>query len=140
MATQASPALLHRFLGIGLVVLAVVFLVLRSRGVPAALPPGEVTMGLAYGMSAIGVVMAAAALLFMRRRVPVRRHGQSEEQYWARPDVLTAVLPVWFLLEGASIVAAVGYLMTAAPVTAVTAGILIGLSWLNGPASFTKVT
>ena len=140
MATQASPALLHKFLGIGLGVVAVVFLVLRSRGIPEVLPPGPATTTLAYGMCAIGVVMAAAALLFMRRRVPVRRPGQSEEQYWMRPDVVTAVLPVWFLLEGACIIAAVGYLMTAAPVTAVMAGVLMGVYWLNGPSSLTKVS
>jgi len=140
MASQASPALLHRFLGIGLVVLAAVFFGLRSRGIPEVRPPGQVTSTLAYAMSGIGVLMAAVALLVLRRRVPASRHGQSEDQYWARPEVAAAVMPVWFLLEGASIIAAVGYLFTAAPVTAAAAGILMAAFWLNGPASFNRIT
>ena len=112
---------------------------LRSRGIPEALPAGQATTTLAYGMCGMAIVMAVAALLFMRRRVPVRRPGQAEDQYWMRQEVVSAVIPVWFLLEGACIIAAVGYLMAAAPVTAVMAGVLMAVYWLNGPASFTKV-
>jgi len=139
MATQALLPLLHRFLGIGLVIVAVVFVGLRSFGIPEAFPPGQATETLAYVMSGVGMAMAAFAILVTRRRVPPRRPGQSEEQYWATQEVAMAVMPVWFLLEGAGIVAGVGYLLTAAPVTAVTAVILIVVYWWYGPASFTQV-
>jgi hypothetical protein len=138
MATQATLPLLHRFLGIGLVILAVVFVGLRYFDIPEAFPPGQATVTLAYGMSAAGILIAAFALLVTRRRVPPRRAGQPDEQYWATPEVAAAVVPVWFTLEGAGIVAAVGYLLTAHPVTAVTAAILITVYWLYGPASFTR--
>jgi hypothetical protein len=139
MATQASPALLHRFLGIGLLTLGAVFFGLRSGGVEL-LPPGPFSSTLAYILAGFSLVVAAVALLVLRRRVPARRPGQSEDQYWTRPEVVSAAMLVWFLLEGAGIVAAVGYLLTAAPIAAVVAGLVTAAFWFNGPTSFNRVT
>lgn len=112
---------------------------LRSVGIPEALPPGPATLTVAYALSATGIVMATVAVLVMRRRVPGRTPGQSEEQYWARQDVAAAVVPVWFLLEGAGIVAAAAYLLTALPVAAAATAALVAAYWLNGPGSFTRI-
>lgn len=138
MPPQTVLPMLHRFLGIGLVILAAVFLVLRSRGIPAPLTDGEATVTLAYVMSGLGLAMMAFALLVSRKRVPQRLPAQTEPSYLATPEVAAAVMQVWFLLEGAAIVAAVGYLLTAQPVAALTGAILIGVFWLYGPASLSR--
>ncbi len=130
--------MLHRFLGIGLIILAAVFLVLRSRGIPDALTDGEEAVTVAYLMSGVGLAMMAFALLVSRKRVPQRLPAQTEPSYLATPEVAATVMHVWFLLDGAAIVATVGYLLTAQPVTALTAAILIGVFWLYGPASFSR--
>jgi len=138
MAAQATVPLLHRFLGIGLVLIVGLFLVLRQLGIPDALPPGTATRTLAYGLCGIGLVLAAVGRLVMRPRVPARRAGQSYEQYWGTPEVVSAALPVWFFLEGASIVPAVGYLLTAEPIAAVVAAVLVATFWLSGPQSMSQ--
>lgn len=83
--------------------------------------------------------MMAFALLVSRKRVPQRPPAQTEPSYLATPEVAAAVMRVWYLLDGAAIAAAVGYLLTAQPVAALTAAILIGVFWLYGPASFSRL-
>lgn len=140
MANQATPALLHRFLGIGLVTVMAVFFGLRARGIPEALVSAEASAAVAYIMCGLAALMAAVAMLVMRRRVPPRRLGQSEDDYWSRQEVVAAVLPIWFLMEGAGIVAAAGYLVTSDALAGVTAAIMVAGFWLSGPASFNRIT
>ena len=136
--TPATLPLLHRFLGIGLVLVAASLLVLRYLGIAPMLPHDSVTRVIAYTLSGCGVVLAAVALFVFKPRVPDRSPGQSVEQYWSTPEVGAKVLPVWFLLEGAGMMAAVGYFVTGAPVSAVVAGLLIAGFSLCGPNMFAK--
>ena len=45
---------------------------------------------------------------------------------------------VWFLMEGAGMMAAVGYLLTGQPVSVVAMGVAIVAFWLSGPNAFAK--
>ena len=130
--TPAPVPLLHRFLGIGLMAFAAVAVVLRYFGI-YSLPHDNTARVIAYTLSALGTLLVALALLVFKPRVPHRAPGQSFEQYWATPEVGAKALPVWFVLEGAGMLATVGYLLTAEPVTAVTAGLANLAYWLSGP-------
>jgi hypothetical protein len=135
---QATTPLLHRFLGIGLVILAALFFALRTLGLAPELGHDSVTRVMAYTLSGCGAGLAAVALLVFKPRVPDRSSGQSVEQYWSTPEVSTKVVPVWFLLEGAGTLAAVGYFLTGEPVSAGATGVLIVAFWLCGPNVFAK--
>ena len=137
----ASPVvlpLLHRFLGIGLMILAAVFLVLRFVGIAPLVPADEASPVIAWWMSGAAALLVAAAVLLLKPRVPERPLGQSIENYWSTPEVAARVTPVWFLMEGAGILAAVGYLMTGAPVAVTATGAAILAFWWCGPALFAK--
>jgi hypothetical protein len=139
MATSAATApLLHRFLGIGLVMLAAVFAMLGYLGIAPLLPRNGVSPVIAYALSGIGVVLGAIALLFLKPRAPERKPGQSVEQYWSTRETGARVLPVWFLLEGAATTAAIGYLLTGEPVSLIVAALAIAAFWLCGPRVFDR--
>jgi hypothetical protein len=137
-ATPATVPMLHRFLGIGLMTLAAALLLLKYFGIAPGLRADSVTKLIAYSLSAVAVVLAVVALVVFKRRVPERSAAQSVEDYWSAPEVGSKVLPVWFLLEGAGTLAAVGYFLTGEPVAAVAAGVLIGAFWWHGPNVFAK--
>ena len=131
----ATLPLLHRFLGIGLVMVATSLLALKSLGIAPALPPNPL---LAYALSGIGIALATVALVVFKPRVPERPATQPVEEYWTTPDVGTKVLPVWFLLEGGGTLAVVAYFLTGGPVAAAAAGVLIAAFWWCGPDVFAK--
>jgi hypothetical protein len=137
-STQATIPLLHRFLGIGLVIVAASLLVIKYLGLVPTLRDGTVTLVIAYALSGIAVVLAAVALVVFKPRVPERPAAQSVEEYWTTPEVGTKVLPVWFLLEGGGTLAVVAYFLTGEPVAAVAAGALIAAFWWCGPNVFAK--
>lgn len=128
--------LLHRFLGIGLVMVATVFVTLNYVGVAPLLPREGASAAIAYAMSGISVVMGMVALLFLKPRVPDRKAGQSVEQFWSAPEAGAKVLPVWFLLESAGIAAIIGYLLTGEPVSLIVSALAIAAFWLCGPSVF----
>ncbi|HSC28413.1 MAG TPA: hypothetical protein VLD67_14135, partial [Vicinamibacterales bacterium] len=80
-----------------------------------------------------GVVVT---LLFLKPRVPERQAGQSLEDYWARTDVREAVIRVWFLLEGAGVLAAVAFVLSRLPLAALVMLLAIAVHWVHGPARF----
>ena len=45
---------------------------------------------------------------------------------------------MWFLMEGAGVMSAVGFFLTGAPVSAVAIAFAIVVFWLNGPGAFGK--
>ena len=118
--------------------LAAAFVVLRYLALAPMLPRDNVTQVIAYTLSGVGLVLAVVALIVLKPRVPDRTPGHSVEQFWSTPAVVTKVLPVWFLLEGAGTMAAVGYYLTGEPVCAVATGLAIVAFWLCGPNAFAK--
>jgi hypothetical protein len=138
MASQAGVPLLHRLLGIGLVTLAAVFGGLTYAGVAPLLGRDEGSHVIAYAMAGISLAVCAIALLFFKPRVPERSAGQSVEQYWSARDVTEKILLVWFLLEGAAILAGIGYLLTGELATMIVAGAAIVVFWVCGPRAFAE--
>ena len=136
--TAAAVPLLHRLLGIGLVMVATVFVTLTYLGIAPLLPREGVSVVIAYALSGVGVVLGAIALLFLKPRAPERKPGQSVEHYWSAPETNARVLPVWFLLEGAGTTAAVGYLLTGEPVALIVAVLTTTAFWLCGPNAFDR--
>jgi hypothetical protein len=133
-----NPPLLHRLLGIGLVLVALAFLGLTYLGIAPLRPVDTVTPLIVYASSGFVVGLTAVVVVVFKPRVPRRGSGQSIEEYWSLPEVGAAVSVVWFLLEGAGIIATVGYGLSGEPVSAITMGLAIATYWLCGPSQFAK--
>lgn len=143
MAATQSPGavvpLLHRILGVGLLVLAVVFAVVRSR-TGSLIPPGDPAGSMIlYVFAGLALIMVAVARLVLKPRVPSRRLGQSADDYWSQPAVAQRVFAVWFTLEGAAIMTLIGYFMVGSSPAAVVASLAAITFWLNGPRTFDRV-
>ena len=138
MASHAGAPTLHRLLGIGLVTLAAAFGGLTYAGVAPLLERDEGSRVIAYVMAGISLAVCAVALVFVKPRVPERRAGQPVEQYWSARDVTEKILLVWFLLEGAAIQAAIGFLLTGELATLIVAGAAMVAFWLCGPRAFAE--
>lgn len=135
--SQANPALLHWFLGIGLVLVVAALVTARQMGIGTGDADASMrTVG--YALAAVSFVQAAVALLLLKPRVRARGPGQSPAQYWADRNVAAAAFRVWFLIEGAGIIAAVGYFLSGVPTAAALAGLSAAVFWLNGPRAFEK--
>jgi hypothetical protein len=136
MSTTATLPLLHRFLGIGLIILAAVFAGVRFAGVEL-LPQGAVAQTIGQVMVGLAGVLMAVAWLVHAPRVPRRPPGVSVTDYWSTPEVAERVTPLWFLLEGAGILASVAYLMVGDVLSTVATVITIVVYWAAGPNRFT---
>ena len=110
----------------------------QVSGHPPAAAPGTVTLAIAATTSGIAVVLAVVALFVLRPQVPERAPGQPVEQYRSVPGVGTKIVSVWFLMEGAGMLAVVGYFLTGEPIAAIAAGLTIVAFWLCGPNVFAK--
>jgi hypothetical protein len=100
--------------------------------------PDSVTPVIAYTLSGLGVVQVAVALFFFKPGVPARRLEQPVAEYWSTPEVGAKVFLVWFLMEGAGVMAGVAYLLTGEPVSALVMGLAIVAFWWCGPNMFAK--
>ena len=108
MAQTPNASTLYRFLGIGLTLVVVVFLVGRILQ-PA--PAGDDNL-VPYAIAGVGLVILAFAQGFVRPRVPARAPGQTVETYWATSAITAQILRVWFLTEAAGLVTGAGYWAT----------------------------
>ena len=80
--------------------------------------------------------MLGVALLFLKPLVPRRRGGQTVAAYWTDSPVAAKALRVWFILEGAGVVASVAYFLGGGPYAAVVIVAAAAAYWMNGPAVF----
>jgi hypothetical protein len=122
---------LHRSLLTGQLILTGVMIVLRSGDTGTQ---SEDNQMLGYGLSALSLVLVAVALLLLKPRVPVRAGRQPVEEYWT--SAASAILPMWFVMEGAGLIAIVGYFLTGQTVAAVAIAISIGAFIWYGPKAF----
>jgi hypothetical protein len=129
---QANPALLHKFLGIGLVIVALGMIIARHS--VGDVPDGPLVA--AYALAGVGAVMLAVALMFLKPMVPRRRGGQTVAAYWADSSVAAKALRVWFILEGGGVVASLSYFLGGGPYAAVVMAAAVAAYWMNGPAVF----
>ena len=130
--TQANPALLHKLLGIGLAIMAVAMVIARHSVGDA--PAGSNLP--AYATAGVSAVMLGAALMLLKPRVPRRRAGQTVAAYWTDPAVIPKALLVWFILEGAGVLASISYFLGGGPYALVAIAAAVVAYWINGPAVF----
>lgn len=131
---QASPALLHRFLGLGLAILAVAMIVVKSATGSGDSPDG--TLLPAYVVAGVSFLMCAAALILLKPLVPRREAGQPREAYWADATVAAKAMRVWFILEGAGVMASVSYFLGGGLISAALIALTVAVYWMNGPRTF----
>jgi hypothetical protein len=136
--TRPTAPLLHRFLGIGITMLGAVFLFLRTTGVEPISASDDLASVIGYGLSGVAVVLLAVAFLLLKPRVPEQGPRQSVDEFWSAPDVIQKVFLVWFLMEGAAVIAAVAFFLGGSPVSALAMVLAIVVFWLNGPATFAR--
>jgi hypothetical protein len=139
MANPASGlARLHQFLGIGLIAIAAVFLLLRYVGIAPIMRPADQQPAFAYVFGGIGIALLLYGLLVVKPRAPARDPTQSVDQFWSTPANAAKVLRVWFVLEGAGMLSAVGFLMTGSTFAGIVMVVAIGAYWMCGPTMFAK--
>ena len=131
---QANPVLLHRFLGIGLVLVAGALMIARQSGAMSLQQddmrlPAFALLGLSFGM-------CAAALLLLKSWVPKRRPGQTVSDFWSDTAVVAKASRFWFILEGSGVVASTSYFLGGSPYSAALMAIAIAAFWMNGPGVF----
>jgi hypothetical protein len=135
--TRPGPPIapvLHRSLLTGLLILTVVMVVLRSGDTGEQSTDDNQMLG--YLLSALSFVLVAVALLLLKPRVPVREPRQPVEEYW--PSVMSTILPMWFVIEAAGMLAIVSYFLTGETVAAAAIGITIGAFIWCGPRAFVQ--
>jgi hypothetical protein len=123
---------LHRSLLTGQLILTGVMVVLRSGDTGMQLSDDNQVLG--YGLSALSIALVAVALLLLKPRVPVREARQPIEEYWT--SATSTILPMWFVMEGAGLIAIVGYFLTGETVAAAAIAISIGAFIWYGPKAF----
>jgi hypothetical protein len=123
MATQGSPQLLYHFLRIGLKPL---------------LPADPASDLVAYVIGGIAVVLVLIGVFVLKPAVPARRAGQTSAEYWAAPKTVQKAMSVWFIVQGAGTLAAVGFLMTGHAVAAAAMILAIAVFWIVGPETFER--
>ena len=62
--------------------------------------------------ASLALLQVGLAFAFFRRRIPARRFDQSIDDYWATSQVRGACIALWGTIEGAGMLAWVGYLLT----------------------------
>ena len=135
---KATLPLLHLFLGIGQLLLFGGFAVARQLGFKAEVDGSAAFQnGVVYVTGGVALLMLFVAYFILKPRAPRLRQGQSVQEYWTTPGAMVAVR-VWFVCEGASIFAVMGYFLTGAPVAVTVTAIAIVAYWLLGPNAFAK--
>lgn len=103
--------LIHMALVLGTTLCGVVFVVVRRVTPPPALAQASL-IGIILAASAIA--MLGVALTVLRPRVRQQAPEQSIDDYWGDATVRMTAMTLWAVVEGASLLGAVGYLLTGA--------------------------
>ena len=103
--------ILHTALLGGLILSGATLYLARRLSQPP--PVGEArVLTLVLAVVSVGVLVIAVGML--RPRVPERRSEQNPEAYWTDASSRAAAIVFWAAIEGAGLVGAVGYFLTAA--------------------------
>ena len=133
---QANPTLLHPFLGIGLIVLGAAAVIARYSGLIGD-PQGDPRLA-AYTLAGVSFLMCAAAVLLLKPLVRRREASQTREAYWSNASTAAKALRVWFILEGAGVMASVSYFLGGGAIAATLIVLAVVAFWLNGPRAFDR--
>jgi hypothetical protein len=100
--------IMHVALVAGLVTAASVFFFLRQGNA------SRFSMGSSFGFSlaAIALALVTIAVAFLAPRIPPRSDQEAPDVYWQRKEISGAAVILWTLIEGAGLLAWIGYLLT----------------------------
>jgi len=105
--------MVHTALLGGLILSGATLYLARRLSQPPPPPVGEArVLTLVLAVVSVGVLVIAVGML--RPRVPERRSEQNPEAYWTDASSRAAAIVLWAAIEGAGLVGAVGYFLTAA--------------------------
>ena len=127
-----GPVLLHKLLGVGLVIVAGAMIIARHSAGDS--PQGSRMP--AYVIAGVSAVMLGAALMLLKPLVPRRKTGQTVAAYWGDAAVVPKALLVWFILEGAGVTASISYFLGGGAYALVAIAAAVAAYWMNGPAVF----
>ncbi len=68
--------------------------------------------GIGVALAVLALALLAVAVSALRPRLPERRSDQSADLYWSDARNRTLAIVLWVVVEGAGVLAAVGYLLT----------------------------
>jgi len=121
--------LIHTALTLGPVLTTVMFVIVRRLSPLPALPQAAaISLPLTVG----AIVLLVVALTVLRPRIPEQVSDQTPDAFWGDARVRMTALTTWAVVEGAAILAAIGYLLTGTmlPTLALALG-LTTLWWLR---------
>ena len=122
--------ILHTALLGGLILSGATLYLARRLSQPP--PVGEArVLTLVLAVVSVGVLVIAVGML--RPRVPERRSEQNPEAYWTDASRAAAIV-LWAAIEGAGLVGAVGYFLTAAAAPTVAYALALAALVLFRPA------
>ena len=127
--TSRTFRVVHTALLGGLVLISATFLIVNAIVGPVGLVPIP-----AVAFAVLGLVQLAFAYAVLRQRVPSRHSGRAVDDYWASDQVRTAALALWAVIEGGSLFAWVGYLLTRDPAPAVVGVLGLIAMYMARPA------
>ena len=123
--------ILHTALLGGLILSGATLYLARRLSQPP--PVGEArVLTLVLAVVSVGVLVIAVGML--RPRVPERRSEQNPEAYWTDASSRAAAIVFWAAIEGAGLVGAVGYFLTAAAAPMVAYALALAALVLFRPA------
>ena len=129
-AAARAVRILHAALAIGLSVVGGTFVfVLRGLG-----PSLTNTPVIGYATAGLGLANLAVVVGFFRPRIPQRRTDQAPDDYWATNEARAAAIVIWAMVEGAGLIALVGYFLTGSVVPAAVAVLAVVTLILLRPA------
>lgn len=139
--TQPPPTLagarqLYRLLGGFVSGLAAVFVGMTVLDAAPLMPAGTAPLAAEYGPPAAALAALAAAFFVIQPRIPGRLSSQGSDEYWQHPQVFANVTLIWFLLEGAGVMAAIGYLLTGELLPTAVMAADIAAYWWYRPSLF----
>jgi len=116
--------IMHGAMVAGLALVGATFFLLLRVGQSPALGS---TPSLGVALAGVGVGLLAVAVTVLRRRVPERPLDQSPDAYWATVERRGAAIVLWAVVEGAGLLASIGYVLTGAVAPAVVVVLAIAL-------------
>ena len=135
LGTPHTARVMHRVLIVGLLLIAVVFLVITIGLHDAPLmAAGDATSRIGYLFAASGLVPIVLAMFIFKPRVPTRSAGQDDAAFWR--VALGPAISVWVMIEGAGIISAVGALLSGSLASALVVAIALGCLVMFSPSHF----
>ena len=130
--------LLYTAIGLAATVVAATLTVLRITGIVTIDLDASLRPLAAYGMTGLSLAMVGAAYVVLKPRVPTRVLGQSADEFWAGQQAATGSLVFWALLEGATLIATLGYFLTGLTPAAPAIVVALAVYWISGPSLFER--